>query len=182
MGVFGQAIIATPPKIGGVQLRAFSAFHALALQELDSPYFTAEREPTIGETTAALLVCSSRRADGLRKVASYSRARWWLCWLFHSHERLGQELAEHISESVRTPQTWKKEGEIAGKTTGAAWPYYVVSVIAQNFNGIPYSDLWDMPLAELVCHKVILAECNNDVEIAENELANIERRRKMRVA
>ena len=178
MGVFGQSILSTPPIIGGVQLRSFSAFHALALLELDSPYITGERDPSYGETTAALMVCASQRVDGLRRVAGYSRLRWWLYWAVHDHAKIGNALADHIQESVQCPRVWRESGEVSAKRTGASWPFYVVSVVAQHINGMRYADIWDMPLSELVCHKAIIGECNGDTEIAEAEIENIEARRR----
>ena len=178
MGVFGQSILSTPPIIGGVQLNPFSAFHALALLELDSPYITGERDPSYGETTAALMVCASQRIDGLRRVAGFSRLRWWLYWAIHDHAKIANALAEHISESVRCPQVWVDSNEGAPKRTGAAWPFYVVSVVAQHINGMRYGDIWDMPLSELVCHKAIISECNDGPQIAESEIENIEARRR----
>ena len=178
MGVFGQSILATPPRIGGVQLRVFSAFHALALLELDSPYVTGEdRDPSYGETVAALMVCASQRADGFRKAASWSRVKWWLYWLTHDHATVANALADHIGASAQCPKVWVESKEVAAKTTGAAWPFYVVSIAAQHLHGIDYGQIWDMPLGELMCHKAIISECNGGPQIAENELANIERRR-----
>lgn len=182
MSVFGQSIFATPPAIGGVQLRTFSAFHALALMELDSPYIGARREPTEGDTMAAILVCSMRRADGLDAIrralsSNLTRARWSLYWLFHDHVKTGNAIADHIAASMAYPEVWRDTGDGESKSTGADWPYYVVSVISQNMHGIAYNDIWDMPLAELNCHKAIITECNGDAQIAENELRLIENRR-----
>jgi len=188
MGVFGQSLFATPPRIGGVQLRAFSAFHALALMELDSPYICdGGEEPTEGDTATALLICSMTKADGLqgvwRRVSSLrSRLRWSLYWLTHDHAKAGNALAEHITASVRYPAMWHDANDGDGKSTGAPWPYYMVSVIAQNLHGIDYEALWDMPLTELNCHKAIITECNGDMQIAENELKIMENRRLQRAS
>jgi hypothetical protein len=182
LGVFGQSIFATPPVIGGVQLRAFSAYHALALMELDSPYMGARREPTEGDTATAILVCSMRRVDGLEAIrralsSPIARIRWALYWLFHNHVKTGNDISDHITASMAYPEVWRDTGDGDCKSTGADWPYYVVSVIAQNMHGVAYVDIWDMPLAELNCHKAIITECNGDAQIAENELRLIESRR-----
>ena len=182
MSVFGQALFATPPRIGGVQLRAFSAFHALALMELDSPYMRDGQEPTEGETAAAVIVCSLTRADGLEALrkrinSPLSRLRWGAYWLTHDHAETGNELAQHIAASIRYPEVWHDTGDGEAGSTGASWPYYVVSVIAQHLHGVAYDALWDMPLVELNCHKAIITECNGDAQIAENELKVLEDRR-----
>lgn len=176
MGVFGQSLFATPPRVGGIQLQPFSAFHAQALMELDSPFITGDRDPEKGETAVALTVCSSLRSDGLgRVVRLLSSPVRRLCWLarlsVRSHTKIANALADHITASAQCPETWQDSCDGKGSTTGADWPYYVVSIVAQNIHGINYAELWDMPLAELICHKVILAEANGQVQIAEQDLA-----------
>ncbi len=178
MGVFGQSLFATPPRVGGVQLQPFSAFHAQALMELDSPFITGTRDPVEGETAVALVVCSSLRKDGLSRVqrllsSPWARLCWNVRWLFRDHTTAANELAEHVTSSAVCPQTWEEQGDGKGSSTGADWPYYVVSIMAQNLHGIPFDELWDMPLAELICHKVILAEANGQVKIAERDLENM---------
>ena len=180
MGAFGQALFATPPVIGGVQLLPFSAFHAQALMELDSPFLSGERDPTWGETASALIICSSCRADGLGRLANAmrspaARAVWNVKRIIHGEEDTGNELAYHIRESMVCPVLWEK-GNSGGKSSGADWPFYVVSTIAREFNGFDYETLWDMPIGELLCHKVILSEASGSVEIAERDLRFREKR------
>jgi len=181
VGIFAQSLFATPPRVGGVQLTPFSAYHAQALIELDSPYLLPDVEITAGDTTAALIVCSSLRADGLNPVLRFSqskrvRASWWLYWVFHNHETIAGILQDHILSSMRPPATWVDVEGGGGSSTGASWPYYAVSVCAQELHGIPYLHLWDMPLAELFCHKAIIGERNGDYKIAESELDARKRR------
>ncbi|MCP4528935.1 MAG: hypothetical protein GY833_23950 [Aestuariibacter sp.] len=177
MGVFGKAIFATAPKIAGVQLHQFSAYHALALMELDSPYITGNRDPEIGDTTMAIELCATQRADGLESAFGYSRFRWFVYWMFHDHAKIANALSEYITSSAEYPAIWRNKEADSGSSTGAAWPFYIVSVVSQELNGIDYEKIWDKPLAELICHKAIIGERNNDFEIAEKEIENIEARR-----
>ena len=175
MGVFGQSLFAMPPRVRGVQLKRFSAYHAQCLLELDSPFITGAREPTAGETATALVVCASRRSDGLETVQRLLGSRWqgfkWsVKWMFGGYVDAANALADHIAESAKCPQTWQHTDGGSGGNTGADWPFYIVSVIARTMQGIAYTDLWDMPLAELMCHKTIIAEDNGQVEIAERDL------------
>ena len=181
MGVFGKALFATPPKLGGVQLRPFSAYHAQALMELDSPFITGKEEPTAGETATALIICSSLRADGLapveRALRSWrERLRWNLRWLRYDLDETANALSDYIVSSSESPRIWENTEE-AGSVTGADWPFYIVSICAQNMHGIAYDDLWDMPLSELICHKAIIGETNGAYEIAERDFKMIESKR-----
>jgi len=187
VSVFARSILSDAPEIGGVRLKAFSAFHALALLELDSPYILGGRDPEWGDTIAALLVCSSVRGDKLGKVlqwhtSPFRAVRWWLYTITHNHAKIGNELAEHIVGSIEFPPVWEKTGGDREHTTksGANWAFYIVSVVARSLHGIKYNELWDMPLSELICHKAIIAEENGDIEIAESELKNIKKRRELR--
>ena len=108
MGVFGKALFATPPTIAGVQLQPFSAYHAQALMELDSPFIMGGREPTAGETAVALTVCSCTRADGLGRVAellgsNWQRMRWNVKWMFRSLPEAANALADPPSDVTSTP-------------------------------------------------------------------------------
>jgi len=146
--------------------------------ELGSPFITGDRDPTEGETVAALVVCTSRRRDGLRRVERLLRSPWkrfcWsITWLLIDHASVANALAEHVTESAQCPETWEEVGDKGGTKTGADWPYYIVNVIARNLNGISYDDIWDMPLGELICHKVIIGEDNGQLQIAERELAEL---------
>jgi len=182
MGVFGKAILATPSVIGGLSLRAFSAFHAQALLELDSPYIRGGYV-SVGDTVAALLVCQSRKADGLSKVIRWqcsllSRLGWLLYFWRNDHAEISAMLASHIISSIDVPRTWEEVGGGGGcSKTGAAWPFYLVSVVAQEIAGIAYDDIWDMPISELICHKSIIGERAGSLKISENDLEFIERKR-----
>jgi hypothetical protein len=184
VSVFGGSILASPPVIGGVMLNHFSAFHALALIEIESPYIEGG-EVTVGDTAAALLICKSTRKDGLSKVEKaqksiWKRICWNLYWLINDHAKISEELSEHITASIEVPDIWQDTAPDSGGSskTGAPWPYYVVGVVASDVNGIDYGLIWDMPLAELICHKVIIGERNGQYRIAHSELKAREKRRK----
>lgn len=176
-GVFGQSLYACGGSVAGLRLQPFSPHHALVLLEIESPYMRGGAV-TMGDTTAALIVCRSRRSDGVTGILRLSqsvitRIRWRLWWLFRSFDKADAELSDYITASVRHPEMWVEKSEGGSKSTGAPWPYYIVSLIAQEMPSIPYADLWDMPLAELACHKAIIDERSGGAEIAEDELAKL---------
>lgn len=178
MSVFDRSIIAGNARIGGVELRCFSAFHALALMTVDSPYITRRRLPSKGDTTVALTICALTRSDGIgaveQSLASFSW-RWY--WLWHNHTKISDQLFDYIANSVEFPRVWESPKEKKGSNSGAPWPYYLVNTIARHIPCIKYDSLWDMPIAELICHKAIIAEDNGAFQIAENDIAGIEYRR-----
>lgn len=183
MSAFDRSIIATGAKVAGCRLRPFSAFHAMALLSIDSPYMHGtSAEVTPADTAVALAICRSVRSDGLSKVDRVlsfgGRVRGVFCWLFRNHRTAASQLLEHINASVEFPEVWEqqREGDKA-KPSGAPWPFYLVSIMAQQLHGIDYDDLWNMPIAELICHKAIMGESHGAYQIAENDLAKIRRRR-----
>ena len=111
MGAFGQALFSVPPTIGGVHLRPFSAYHAQALMEMDSPFIEG-RNPTIGETVTALVVCRSCRRDGLVPIVGVlgnpiRRVMWSIRVMLYGHARTANARAEHVVSSMTTPRTWE---------------------------------------------------------------------------
>lgn len=178
--VFGQSLYACGGTVAGKRLQPFSAHHAMMLIEIESPYIEGG-SVSLWDTTAAMIVCCSNRADGASVLARFcdsfwARLGWRLWWLVHSHTIISEEMQDYISTSVKAPEVWI-EKDFNGSSTGAPWPYYIVSVIGQEMPSIEYDRLWDMPLAEMACHKAIIDERSGGAQIAENELKIIEKRR-----
>lgn len=175
-GVFGQSLYACGGRVAGLRLRPFSPHHALMLMELQSPYIMGGAV-TLGDTTAALIACQSTKSDGMAGVMRLHSSRlvwlrWRLRWLFRSHAKAMVALEDYIGASMRAPEMWI-DSECKGKRSGAPWPYYIVSVIAQEMPSIPYAELWDMPLTELACHKAIIDERTGGADIAERDLQRL---------
>jgi hypothetical protein len=177
-GVFGQSLYACGcSTVAGLRLQPFSAHHAMLLLEIESPYITGGAV-TVADTTAALIVCRTRKVQGIGPYARFCaswfcRLLWRVWWVFRSHDNVCNELQDHIFSSCKYPQMWIAEESNKGKSTGAPWPYYLVSLIAQEIPSIPYADLWDMPLSELSCHKAIIDERSGGAEIAESDLQEL---------
>ena len=177
--VFGQSLYGTGGRIAGFRVRPLSAHHMMALLEIGSPYVTdGEHDVSMGDTTAALAILGGVRRDGLAPAmcwhgSAVRRALWRLWWLTHDHARIAGEVSAYIAASVRSPVVWRESTEGAGARTGAPWPYYLVSMVAQEMPSIPYADLWDMPLIELACHKAIIGERMGDGHIAERDMQRL---------
>jgi hypothetical protein len=178
-GVFGQSLYAcSGGRVAGKHLQPFSAHHAMMLLEIESPYVCGGAV-NIADTTQALVVCMSTRKTGMGMLMRFNsnaivRLVWRFWWVFRSHSKVSMELQNWITSSVRFPDMWT-DPEAQGKSTGAPWPYYIVSLIAQEMPSIPYADLWDMPLCEIGCHKAIIDERSGGAEIATKDLEMLRR-------
>jgi hypothetical protein len=168
-----------------LKLRPFSPHHAQALLEIESPYICeegAESDCSKWDTTAALAIIRSRRKDGMTPVARLDggilcRLRWRLWWLFRRHRKVALQLSEYVAAGCRFPEMFTPADSEGGgaASTGADWPFYLVSVIAQEVPSIPYRDLWDMPVSELAGHKAIISERSGGATIAEKALRKLAR-------
>ena len=176
MDAFEKSLYVKPGSILGYALRPFSAFHASSLSLLDSPFLKESCGLGWGDLVTAILVCTSKREDGLDKVLLFQNSMAYrLYWRFKlllcniSNEM--QKMDSHIETYFDYPEVWAQEG---GKRSGAPWYYYMVSLFWQR--GVNSLDeLWDMPLVELSCHKAILDELKGGAEIATGLIAERER-------
>lgn len=195
MSVFDKAILMTPAKIGGVQLRPFSPFHAAVLLEYRSWYLPeCRREPSAGpdlpsfmETCFALRTCSSTRRTFHARIAplygvlqTFARmviAVRFGCALPGFRRRYVRNIATleaHVlnyTEFAEVAAT--RDGASCGRT-GAPWPWYLASVAITDMPGLigqtcgdgdMSGHVWDMSVIELCCHKAIIAERAGDLRI-----------------
>ena len=165
--VFFKSVLIQPTRILGVQLRPFSAYHALVLMQFDSPFMTNGYR-SAGDLISALCILSEGIGDGLNRFLRFERSRvykwYWLCkMLFASKKDIDaaiDRLDLHLQAYWDQPDIWCKEGI---KKSSVPWPFRVVSTILQNFN-IPEVEAWDMGLSKMSCYRACYAEdCGVDV-------------------
>ena len=165
--VFFRSVLIQPTRIMGVQLRPFSAYHALVLMQFDSPFMSGGYRST-GDLVRAICILSEGVDDGLKNFLRLENSKvykwYWLCKMaFASKRRV--ELAidmmdRHLHAYWDQPDIWCKDGI---KKSSVPWPFRVVSTILQNFN-IPEIDAWDMGLSKASCYRACYAEdCGVDV-------------------
>lgn len=170
---FSRSMFLAPPTIAGVRLRAFSLYHAFVLEQTENPYVCGGRLPTVHDTALALAVCASSRRTGLGGLfrAFFS---WWsiIAWhirlAFSSKTRTAHRLQEHISAYFHVPEMYRKAscgGTPSTSKSGAPWQWNVATVVAGEV-GIPWGDVWDMPICEVACIKAIVDERNGSGTIA----------------
>jgi len=176
--VWYKAAMVGPPRICGVRLQPFSAWHALVLIAIDSPFALGARPVALRDLLLALAVCSSRwSADHARRLrALRALFRWdWLAslalaWLALRTRRDGLaraagELCQYMSAYTDRPGYWAKEG---GAMSRVPLPAHVVGTMLSHF-GLSEARAWNMPLGLAFTYQAVHAEeCG--AELADEEL------------
>lgn len=187
MNVFYKSILVEPGKVGGVQLLPFSAFHAMCLYVLQSPFAATDgncntEQISLGDIITVILICSGNSKKGFKKYLRFQnskirRAIWALRISLYNKDKLINDIINHLNCYLAAPQVAEPIGNTAkakAKKSGAPWPYYIVSMLWQETQG-QLSELWDMSVTELACHKSIFEERNCGAEIADRLLEERER-------
>jgi len=165
--VFFKSVLIQPTRILGVQLRPFSAYHALVLMQFDSP-FMFQGEPDNGDLIFALCVLSEGIGDKLKKAQSLEhsllRRLYWMIKLLFTRKAVIDDavdgIHEHLQGYSKYPDIWCKEGI---KNSSIPWPFRVIGTIWKNFN-VSETEAWDMGLSRAACYRACYAEdCGIDV-------------------
>jgi hypothetical protein len=163
--LFFKSVLIQPPKIMGVQLRPFSAYHALVLMQFDNPFIS--REPVSNsDIAAALTIMSQGVNDKLSRFMALENSKiyraYWLCKLFLSGDKKLElviaDIRAHIGGYTDLPEireSWS--GKSSGKGSGVPWPFRIAATVWKNFP-CKENDAWDMPLNKAACFRACHAE------------------------
>lgn len=167
---FTRAALADPPKILGVRLRPFSCWHSLLLSLFDSPFLDG-RAITIESIVMALLICSGRYRDGLRRVSGFrhawvirARLRWAMA--FADLDREIKRLTDYMALYFERPSYWQT-GDC--KHSRIPYPFWLAATLQMRINGMTAADIWDMPMGLACGYESVIAE-EHGMEIADDDL------------
>ena len=163
--VWIKSALVEPLRILGVQLRPFSAWHALILTAFDSP-FVCGGEPVIGDLVMALLVCRDGYADKLRHLLAFQRAGltkacYAVRWLFSDWHRAADDFAAYLEAFQAGPGYWPSNN---AKHSRVLPPFKIVTTLLSHMGGLTLAEAWDMPLCLANCFQASIAE-DNGMEI-----------------
>lgn len=175
MNVFLKSALVQPPRVLGVRLRPFSAWHALVLAALENPYAVGGERST-SALIEGVLVCRNPwhpGGDPLPSLLRFSRSRWcrflwwWRC-VARNIDRATDEFGRYVVEYQRHPTYWESTSG-AAERSGVPLPFYV-SHILSAYCGMDESRAWNMPLSMALCHVAAVAE-SKGASVADAELA-----------
>jgi hypothetical protein len=172
--VFEKAMFAHPPRIAGVRLNPFSAFHLLALQTLGSPFALGGQINT-NDIVTCLVVCSSRYDDGLTRYERFAnsfirRAAWFINLVFRDLDEITHDLIEYVESYLEQPEYWTDADAPKSKVPAA---YNVVVTVLTNLSQITEQEAWDMSLPKLNCYYACIAE-QFGAKLADQDIAEAE--------
>ena len=164
---FLQSALYSPPIVLGRQLRAFSPFHALALEAVDSPF---AHEPVTGVTPDSLIVaiwtCSHSFADGLTVLLDTAAIQKWGAsvgkWDFPATLKTFQR---HIADSMVLP-VFYHTGDEEDCRAPVAWH---LATSGMRFLNMTEAEAWDCSIARLVCYRACISEWNGSKSLKSDE-------------
>lgn len=157
----------------GRQLQPFSAFHALALSSVESPFW-AGGDPTVDDLVMAVHICSlswDRRHEIFPDVKQMKR--WGRAC---RKERFDEHMAlftQYLGESNVYPERWQEGGSSEIK----ACSFYHLVVFGMKRLGMMEAEAWDCPMSRLVCY----SEAHNEQETGKSNLISDEERKGIEV-
>ena len=177
LGIFAKAFLVKPPKILGIQLRPFSAYHALVLQMLESPFLAGERPVTIEDLLTGILVCSEGYKANLRAYLRFQNSRlsktiWALRLLFRNTDQARLDFAEYVRTYLVAPSYWMKDDQRMSKVP---YPFRISVTILENIGSMRPEEVWDMGLTLVACYKACIDETHG-ADLADKEIAEMEQK------
>ena len=165
--VFFQSVLIRPTRIMGVQLRPFSAYHALVLLHFDSPFLTG-REATQTDIVVALCILSQGIEDKLSRFIKFDTSKlyrfyWLMKMLFASKSKMQDvrdALISHMVCYFEQPEIWSKKG--SDNRSHVPWPFLIVATVLQRFHGLTENEVWDMGISRAACYRACFAESVGD--------------------
>ena len=164
--VWAQAALYEPPTVLGLKLRAYSPFHAMALEAVQSP-FTIVAKDDFFDLVLAVHICSRGWADRylLGGLAHKPLRRWGRRVRQDEIARGRRQFLEYLSESWQTPQFWQSA---SGGPMRAHWLYHLTAFAMRELN-MSEQQAWDCPIARLVCYRAAVGESEGDKNLVTEE-------------
>lgn len=169
---YAKAPMLTPPRIMGVQLRPFSAWHAHVLCVLGNPAVIGGRV-TLDKSVQTVLVCADAwHEDHRRNLHLYrrfmrrglTRMRFWWRALRADEQRVAREIVEYVNAYLDGPEYWTEKG---GKRSRIPVAVRVAGVLV-SLCGIREERAWNMPLNLALAYQSIINE-SNGADIVDKE-------------
>ncbi len=157
-----KAVLIRPSRIAGIELKPFSSWHMLCLEQLDSPFINGETsELEAGDIITFLLVCSQGFADqGQALVDFYNsrwiRVRWWLKIFFMNFGRVCHEIIQYRDGQGEQPDFWRKEGDTL-RNSGVPGSFLSPATLMMQY-GMREAVAWDMAWSKAHCYKAVYLE------------------------
>lgn len=167
---FARSLHVTPPVILGRRMPPYSAYHQLTLEAFESPFFFQDGRPiTAGDVVEAWLICCDRYGDGKRTFRRFQRSRLFRFivrqrMLLAGWGTVRDQLMDYMAAFTFAPRV-RISGDSRSSKVPVAW--HLVAVMVGH--GMPLAEAMDLPLCELVCLKIALAELNG-LEVIERDL------------
>lgn len=171
--VFYKSILVQPPVIMGIQLRPFSSFHALKLEQFGNAIATGA---TIEEADIiqAVEICRDGWNDKCRHLelfhrSALHRAGWVFKVMRHDMDQARADLIEHTKTYTTYPGVWTDKSK--KKYSGIPWQFKTPSQLMSHFK-LSEQEAWDMPISRAYCYLSNISE-NCGAEVVSQDALDI---------
>ena len=160
---FFEAFINCPHKVLGKGLKPFSLTHCLYLEAIGSPFMAVinggEANITRKDLELAVLICSS--SDPLMEISrAYCLKN--IAMKFYSFKRGCSRFLGYLTDYVTIPELWDKTE--SDTSLNAPWILSKSTLLLTKTN-MSLSEIWHMPLGELLWYCACMAEHSGVAEI-----------------
>lgn len=171
--VWPQAILYEPPKVLGKTLRGFSAFHALMLEAVQSPFLVGGKTD-LQDLILAVHVCAHGWADRATIKDTEAIKAWGEHIKSVDFVDAQKQFSNYLTESFAMPEFWNN----SGSTLRANFAFHLVT-FGMRILGLSEADAWDTPIARMVCYRACWAESEGDTSLkSDDEQAGLDLLRK----
>ena len=171
--VFFKSVLMQPPIIMGVQLRPFSALHALTLAQFDNAYATGANID-VHDVIQAIEICRDGFDDNCRHLEKFHGSRIYRgAWMIRSArfnlKTAQSDLIAHTKAYTTYPGVWREKGKTGH--SGIPWQFKIVAQLMSNYH-MTESAAWDMALDRAFCYLSNISE-NGGSEVMSQDALDI---------
>lgn len=155
-----------------LRLRPYSCGHEITLCQMQSPFVTGNREPTLPDLMMAALVCSQSFADGQKLLRDPKGGGWQVTlwrWLALRHKNpFAEELkfTEYLNRGAWSPATARsREKGWVYRELKAPRVWRLIPFLCRNL-GLTESEALDFPLARANAYFAAEADREGTIELA----------------
>lgn len=161
---FYEAFINCEHTALGRRLKPFCLKHCLYLEAIDSPVMKLvngdEVEISRSDLELAVAICSAN-GDIIKALESSH-----IGMKFHSYKHGLTAFLGYLTDFVAVPEVWDNAGE--STTLNAPW-IVAKAMLLLSKTSMTLSDVWNMPLGELLWYCTVFAEQEGVVQIQSDE-------------
>lgn len=158
-----------------LRLRPYSCGHEISLCQIESPFLTGKREPTLTDLMLAVLICSQTFSEGQKILRDPKAGGWqiklWRWMVLRDSNHYAEEIRffDYISRGTWSPPTVRnREPGMTYRELKAPRVWRLIPFLCRNL-GITESQALDFPLSRAHAYFAAESDRENTLDLASEE-------------